>query len=116
MNWHRGHTLKAIGVRGIFCRGGGKPFAQKILASCPNFYKTDEQKRGPYDATTWAVLAYESGSIQFFRVNTCEVFFEHRLRHHKQTFRKIATTVVLDKMKICYDLGCNNIGVVIGTK
>ena len=32
--------------------GGGKPFAQKILASYPNFYKTDEQKRGPYDATT----------------------------------------------------------------
>ena len=32
--------------------GGGKPFAQKSLASCPNFYKTDEQKRGPYDATT----------------------------------------------------------------
>ena len=24
-------------------------------------------------------------------------FFEHRLRHHKQTFGKIATTVVLDK-------------------
>ena len=37
------------------------------------------------------------GSIQFFRVNTCEVFLEHRLRHHKQTFGKIATTVVLDK-------------------
>ena len=32
--------------------GGGKPFAQKILASCLNFYKTVEQKRGPYDATT----------------------------------------------------------------
>ena len=43
-----------IGVRAIFCQGGGggKPFAQKILASCPNFYKTVEQKRGPYDATT----------------------------------------------------------------
>ena len=32
--------------------GGGKPFAQNILTSCPNFYKTVEQKRGPYDATT----------------------------------------------------------------
>ena len=32
--------------------GGGKPFSQKTLASCPNFYKTVEQKRGPYDATT----------------------------------------------------------------
>ena len=40
-----------IGVRAIFGRGG-KPFAQKILASCPNFYKTVEKKRGPYDATT----------------------------------------------------------------
>ena len=33
-------------------------------------------------ATTWAVLAYEGGSIQFFRVNTKS---EHKLRHHKQT-------------------------------
>ena len=44
-----------IGVRAIFCQGGGgggKPSAQKILLSCPNFYKTVEQKRGPYDATT----------------------------------------------------------------
>ena len=32
--------------------GGGKPFAQKILASCPNFYETVEKKRGPYDAIT----------------------------------------------------------------
>ena len=45
------------GVRAIFDRGGGgwrggKPFAQKIHASCPNFYKTVEKKRGPYDATT----------------------------------------------------------------
>ena len=32
--------------------GGGKQFAQKILASCPNFYKSDEKKRAPYDATT----------------------------------------------------------------
>ena len=30
--------------------GGSKPFAQKILASCPNFYETVEKKRGPYDA------------------------------------------------------------------
>ena len=44
---------KIIGVRAIFCRGwgggGGKPFAQKILGSCPNFYETVEKKRGPYD-------------------------------------------------------------------
>ena len=86
----------------IFARAGGKPFAQNILDSCPNFYKTVERKRGPYDTTTQAVLAYESGSIQFFWVNTCEVFFEHRLRHHKQTFGQIATTVVLDNHYLLY--------------
>ena len=38
---------------GNFLPGGGdKPFAQKILATCPNFYETVEKKRGPYDATT----------------------------------------------------------------
>ena len=42
--------------------------------------------------------------------------FEHKIRFHKQSFGKIATTVVLDKMKICYDHGCNGIGVVIATK
>ena len=43
------NTSTHTGVRAIFCRGGGgKPFAQKTLASCPNFYKTVEQKRGPY--------------------------------------------------------------------
>ena len=49
-----GEAATFIGVRAIFCQGGGggKPFAQKILASCPDFYKTVEQKRGPYDATT----------------------------------------------------------------
>ena len=50
-SWVGSHTdlssLTTIGVRAIFCRGGGKPFAQKIFASCPNFYKTVEQKRGP---------------------------------------------------------------------
>ena len=70
-------NYRNIGVRAIFCRGGGggKPFTQKILAGCPNFYKTVEQKRSPYDATTYAALAYESVSIQFFRVHICEVFF-----------------------------------------
>ena len=52
--------------------GSSNPFAQKLLASCPNFYKTVEKKLGPYDATK-AVLADESGWIQFFRVNTCQV-------------------------------------------
>ena len=43
-------SAKAYGQ--FSARGGGKPFAQTILASCPNFYKTVEKKRGPYDATT----------------------------------------------------------------
>ena len=35
-------------------------------------------------------MVYEGGLIQFFRVNTK---FEHKLRRHKQTLGKIATTV-----------------------
>ena len=74
--------------------GGGKPFAQKILASCPNVYKTVEQKRGPMqqDRPYWhmKMAPYSfSGSIP--------AKFEHKLRRHKQSFGKIATTVVLDK-------------------
>ena len=46
------YNKRFIGVQAIFCQGGGKPLAQKILASCPNFYETVEKKRGPYDATT----------------------------------------------------------------
>ena len=42
-----------IGVRASFARGGGKPFAQKILASCPNFYETVKKKRGSYHAPTY---------------------------------------------------------------
>ena len=37
-------------------------------------------------------MANEGGSIQFLRVK-----FELKRRRHKQTFGKIATTVVLDK-------------------
>ena len=56
----------------FFARGAVNHLPNKILASCPNFYETVETKRGPYDAITKAVLAYEGGSIlqQFFRVNT----------------------------------------------
>ena len=57
-----GNFLPGVGGVGGW-GGGGKLFAQKILASCPDFYETGEKKRGPYDATTWAVLAYEGGSI-----------------------------------------------------
>ena len=41
-------VLGHIGVREIFCQGGGKPFAQKILVSVPNFYKRVQKKRRPY--------------------------------------------------------------------
>ena len=42
--------------------------------------------------------------------------FEHKLRRQKQSFGKIAITVVLDKDENCYDQCCNGIGVVIATK
>ena len=42
------NAVRSIGVRAIFCQGGGgNPFAQKIIASCPNFYETVERKLGP---------------------------------------------------------------------
>ena len=41
-----------IGVRAIFCQGVGESFAQKNLASCPNFNETVEKKRGSYHALT----------------------------------------------------------------
>ena len=59
------------------------------------FAQTVEQKRGPYDATTEVVLAYEVARYSFS--GSISAKFEHKLRPHKQTFGKIATTVVLDK-------------------
>ena len=47
MEANKAHGKDHIGVREIFCQGGwggGKPFAQKILASCPNFYETYSRK------------------------------------------------------------------------
>ena len=35
--------------------------------------------------------------------------FEHKLRHHKQRFCKIANTIVLDKDE---NQGCNDIGLI----
>ena len=35
--------------------------------------------------------------------------FEHKLRHHKQRFGKIANTIVLDKDE---NQGCNDIGLI----
>ena len=42
--------------------------------------------------------------------------FYRKLGRHEQRFGKIATTTVLEKMKICYDQDCNDIGVVIAAK
>ena len=70
-------------------------FAQKILASFPNFYKTVEKKRGPFDATTYPYWHMKVARYNFS--GSIPAKFEHKLRRHKQTFGKIATTVVLDK-------------------
>ena len=94
---------------GYFMPGGERQFAQKIFASCSNVYKTVEQKRGPmqqhrpYWHMKMARYSF-SGSIP--------AKFEHKLRRHKQTFGKIATTVVLDKD----ENGCNDIRVAIAKK
>ena len=71
--FHSIFSIHVVKIMFSFCQGSGKPFAQKVLVSCPNFYKTVEKKQVPYDAITQAVLASEIGSIQFFRVNTCQV-------------------------------------------
>ena len=52
--------LKFIGVQTFFYQGGGKPFAQKILLSYPNFYETVERKQGSYDAQTTAYIWSEN--------------------------------------------------------
>ena len=41
--------------------------------------------------------------------------FEHKLRRHKH-LEKLPPQLCQIKMKICYDQGCNDIGVVIATK
>ena len=88
-----------IGVRAIFCQGEGggwgKPLAQKIFASCSNFYKTVEKKRGPMQQPR----PYQHIKIARYSFSeTIPARFEHKLvRRHKQTFGKIANAVVLDK-------------------
>ena len=80
---------------GYFLPGGAvNHLPPKMFVSCPNFYKTVEQKRGtmqqhrPYWLMKMVPYSF-SGSIP--------AKFEHKLRRHKQTFGKFATTVVLDK-------------------
>ena len=83
------------GVRAIFRQGGGKPFAQKFLQVAQIFTKQSKRDEGhtkqqhrPYWHMKVARYSF-SGSIP--------AKFEHKLRRHKQSFGKIATTVVLDK-------------------
>ena len=75
--------------------------------------------QGPYDATAQVVLAYESASIQFFRVNI--LLYLPRLEHKlyvaiNKHLEKLPPQLYYIKMKICHDQGCNDIGVVISTK
>ena len=79
----------------FFARGGGKPFAQKIISSCPNFYEkvVYEKKRGPYFAEQhrayWHMMVARysfSGSIPSK--------FERKLCRHKQTVRKVTTSCI----------------------
>ena len=58
----RSRKGSGIGVRKIFCQGGAvNHLPKKIQRIFPKH--TVEKKRGPYDATTEAALAYEGGSI-----------------------------------------------------
>ena len=73
--------------------GGVNHLPKKNLTSCP-LRKSRKETRAilQYCNAVLALLAYGGGSRQFFLVNTK---FAHKLRHHKQTFGKIATTLVL---------------------
>ena len=75
--------------------GGGKPFAQKVLQVAQIFAKQSKRNEGhtmqqhrPYWHMKVARYSF-SGSIP--------AKFEHKLRCHKQTFGKIATSAALDK-------------------
>ena len=84
----------SIGVRAIFCQGGGNPFAQKILASCPNFYKTVERKLGPCSKIgrtgiwKWLDTVFQSQYLPSLSINYVAT---------NKHLEKIATTVVLGK-------------------
>ena len=88
------NAVRSIGVRAIFARGSGNPFAQKILASCPNFYETVERKLGPCNKIgrtgiwKWLDTVFQSQYLPSLSIN-----FVATNKH----LEKIATTVVLDK-------------------
>ena len=91
-----------IGVRAIFCQGGGKPFAQKFFQVAQIFTKESIRSEGRCNniGRTGIMARYSfSGSIP--------AKFEHKLRRHKQTFGKIATTVVLSKDENLFWSGLN---------
>ena len=75
---------------GIFLPGGAVNHFPKKISQVAQIFTKESKRNEGHIATTQAVLAYEGGSIQFFRVNTKS---EHKLRLHKQTFGKIATSV-----------------------
>ena len=77
---------------GNFLPGGAVNHLPKKISQVAQIFTKESKRNEGHIATTKAVLAYEGGSIQFSRGNTKS---EHKLRRHKQTFRKIATTVVL---------------------
>ena len=74
--------------------GGGNPFAQKILASCPNFYKTVERKLGPCNKIgrtgiwKWLDTVFQGQYLPSLSINYVAT---------NKHLEKIATTVVLDK-------------------
>ena len=92
--WLCSHLIPDIGVRAIFCQGGGSPFAQKILASCPNFYKTVDRKVEPCNKVgrtgiwKWLETVFQSQYLPNLSINYVAT---------NKHLEKIATTVVLDK-------------------
>ena len=74
--------------------GGGNPFAQKILASCPNFYKPVERKLGPCNKIgrtgiwKWLDTVFQSQYLPSLSRNYVAT---------NKHLEKIAITVVLDK-------------------
>ena len=69
-----------------------------------------------YLGKRWFVKIAKFKVAQYSFLRSIPPKFERKLRRHKQRFGKIDTTVVLDKEEICYDQGCNDIGVAIATK
>ena len=102
------YSLSSI-VRLLGTAGEHRHLPKKCLQVAQIFAKNSRTEMRA-DATTYVIQAYENGLTHFFR--SIPAKFEHKLRRHKQTFGKIATTVVLDKD----ENGCNDIGAVIATK